>query len=435
MMQRTHINKGSPAHYVASTQLRPTQLQRKYSSTNMPHPTGKYDEHRDADFIGYSQRSAWHGHEFGLLPLYPRIESGRRIQTKLSVSAPSDPYEQEAERVADAVMTGRKPRTNLASQGVQPVLRRAVLRPVDAADSRDPDENLGTQSSAPYPPDEIQRSAIGDASLVTPQFEKSLQRSLNTGGDVLPAPIRSFMESQLGWDFRSVRVHHDHAASTLARDINARAFTTANHIFFDKSQYLPETSEGRHLLAHELAHIIQQQDGSVSRQIQRQTACASYNAYDRSVDLMTYNCAGLALRDYQWHSPPSAVYDAILAKFAAPSNPINTCGPGQAKFWLWEYDIRLEDDQGTVVSPTSQDFHIVGGRVDASGNDSVNVYSKNGRRRVYGPGSGGSFRPAARDRALSNDPSEQPGTTPAGRPVFKVRTNMTETITCADCQP
>jgi hypothetical protein len=242
------------------------------------------------------------------------------------------------------------------------------------------------------------------------------------------------MESQLGWDFRSVRVHNDHAASMLARHINARAFTTANHIFFDKSQYQPEAPEGRHLLAHELAHVIQQRDSSVSRQIQRQTACASYNAYDRSVDLMTYNCAGLALRDYQFRAPPSAVYDAIVANFAEASNNTN-CSPGQVKFWLWEYDMRFEDDQGTRVAPSNPDFHIVGGRVDASGNDPVNVYSKNGRRRVYGPGSAGSFRPAARERALSNDPSEQPATTPGGRPVFKVRTNMTETITCAGCQP
>jgi hypothetical protein len=86
-----------------------------------------------------------------------------------------------------------------------------------------------------------------------------------------------------------------------------------------------------------------------------------------------------------------------------------------------------------IVKPTWQDFHIVAGRVDATGNDPTDVYSKNRRRPVYGPGTGPNFRPPNRDRATSNDQNEQPITTPQGHPVFKVRSNMSESITCAQC--
>jgi hypothetical protein len=104
------------------------------------------------------------------------------------------------------------------------------------------------------------------------------------------------------------------------------------------------------------------------------------------------------------------------------------------KFWHWQYDLGFEDDQGNVVAPSSPDFHIVAGRVDSSGSDPSDVYSKNGRRNVYGPGSGPSFRPPARERATSDNPSETPINTPQGAPLFKVRTNMTEDISCADCR-
>src|SRR6266478_5015367 len=151
------------------------------------------------------------------------------------------------------------------------------------------------------------------------------------------------MESRFGRDFSSVRVHNDLPACTLAREINARAFTLNDHILFDKSQYQPESPAGQHLLAHELTHVVQQSQDRVSRQIQRQTNCNTYIGYDASLGLTNYNCAGLALRDYQWHSPPSAVYDAIFANFTAPQTPGGgNCGGGKVKFWLWEYDMSFE---------------------------------------------------------------------------------------------
>ena len=79
-----------------------------------------------------------------------------------------------------------------------------------------------------------------------------------------PAPgldgaTRSFMEGRFGRDLGGVRVHHGTDAAQAADSLGARAFTTGRDIFFARGQYQPTTGSGRRLLAHELAHTVQQQ--------------------------------------------------------------------------------------------------------------------------------------------------------------------------------
>jgi hypothetical protein len=374
-------------------------------------------------------------HNFSQISVYAKKPV--KIQTKLTVSSPEDQYEQEADRVADSVIAGDTQPIGQVSQGIQPKLYRVVVRPEDAVDSVLPPE---TESVAESPEvsqtEEVQRSASGEAGTVSPHFEQSLKQATRGGGESLPSPTRSFMESRFGWNFSSVRVHNDARANTLAREVNARAFTLENDIFFASAQYQPNSREGQHLLAHELTHVIQQSEGRLSRQIQRQTSCSSYPGYNSSAALNTYNCAGLATRTYRYITTASLTYDSIMANFNTPGSPSgNQCGAGKVKFWLWEYDMHSEDDSGTRVSPDHRDFHVVAGRADSTGADPTDVYSKNGARPVHGPGSGPSFRPATRERYLSNDSSETPATLPNGRPHFVVRSNMSQDITCAGCSP
>lgn len=365
------------------------------------------------------------------------------VQPKLAVSAPGDAYEQEADRVADAVVAGNADSLGHVSPGLQPKLYRAVMRPEDRFDSIAPAAEESPSAAPDRPSAEVQRSAAGEAPAVTPHFERSLGQAVQTGGEALPASTRSFMENRFDRDLSAVKAHRDPRSEALAEGVQARAFTLGNHIFFARSQYRPESLEGRRLLAHELTHVVQQSSDRLGRQIQRQTSgggtrCGSYPGYDASVDVQKYNCAGLALRTYKFISPPppSAVTDAISANFSGASSPgAGSCGAGQVKFWFWQYDLHMEDDQGNVVTPTDQDFHIVGGRVDAKGQDPTNVYTKNGSRPVHGPGTGPGFRPPDRDRATSNDKHEQPASTPGGSPLYKVRSNMSESISCAECLP
>ncbi len=367
-------------------------------------------------------------------PGLARARIGARIQAKLAVSAPGDAYEREADRVADAVVAGHPPQLARVRQSSRPGLYRKVMQPEDLVDSMPPPGAEPAAGSA-GPTEEVQRSAAGEPGTVTPQFEQTLERAAG-GGEALPAPTRSFMESRFGWDFSAVRVHRDAQADTLARDVNARAFTLGDDIFFARSQYQPDRPSGQRLLAHELTHVVQQSEGRVARKIQRATRCASYNGYNTSASLTSYNCAGLALRTYQYLFPPSAVYDAIVANFIGPITPsTGTCDAGEVKFWMWQYDLGFEDDQGNALGSPSPDFHIVAGRADAMGNDPSDVYSKNGKRPVYGPSTGPFFRPPTRERATANDPGEAPLSTPQGRPVIKTRSNMTQHVSCAGCHP
>jgi hypothetical protein len=71
------------------------------------------------------------------------------------------------------------------------------------------------------------------------------------------------MEPRFGHDFSQVRVHDDERASESASDVHALAYTVGPHIVFGRQQYAPETAAGRRLLAHELAHTVQQ--GAVTK--------------------------------------------------------------------------------------------------------------------------------------------------------------------------
>lgn len=102
----------------------------------------------------------------------------------------------------------------------------------------------------------LQRSAVTSApARGVPSIVHDV---LSSPGQPLDAGTRSFMESRFGHDFGSVRVHTgDHAAQS-ARAVNALAYTVGQDIVFDEGRYQPSTPGGQRLLAHELAHTVQQ---------------------------------------------------------------------------------------------------------------------------------------------------------------------------------
>jgi hypothetical protein len=86
----------------------------------------------------------------------------------------------------------------------------------------------------------------------------SVHATLASSGRALDAPVRSHMESHFGADFGSVQVHTDPSAAASAGDVEARAYTVGPHVVFAPGEYAPDTNDGRKLLAHELAHVVQQ---------------------------------------------------------------------------------------------------------------------------------------------------------------------------------
>lgn len=150
------------------------------------------------------------------------------VQTKLTLNEPDDAYEQEADAVADQVVQMRL--------GDEPPIQRASS------------ENGGVP--------------------VTPQIENRVGQ-LQGGGQPLPDNTRTFFEDRMGADFSDVRIHADSPSADLSRDLQARAFTVGNDIAFNRGEYNPDSDEGKHLLAHELTHTLQQ-GASLQRRIQRE---------------------------------------------------------------------------------------------------------------------------------------------------------------------
>lgn len=86
----------------------------------------------------------------------------------------------------------------------------------------------------------------------------SVSNVVHEPGRPLGDGTRAQMGAHFGFDFSSVQVHTDAAAARSARDVGARAYAVGRHVVFGEGQYAPESTAGRRLLAHELAHVIQQ---------------------------------------------------------------------------------------------------------------------------------------------------------------------------------
>jgi len=140
------------------------------------------------------------------------------LQTKLEVNTPGDKHEREADRVADEVVRMPLP---------------AMSRPSTRASAGAP-----VQSAFP---------------------------ALPGRGQPLPQGVRSQMEPRFAHDFGGVRIHTGAQAHQLARAISAQAFTVGSDIVFGAGHFTPETERGKHLLAHELTHVVQQSNGAGSR--------------------------------------------------------------------------------------------------------------------------------------------------------------------------
>jgi len=93
---------------------------------------------------------------------------------------------------------------------------------------------------------------------------ESVRDVISSSGQSLDASIQRAMEDRMGDSLGDVRIHTGPQAASACDEINARAFTVGNHVAFNAGEYDPESVEGQHVLAHELAHVRQQTGGAVS---------------------------------------------------------------------------------------------------------------------------------------------------------------------------
>jgi hypothetical protein len=158
---------------------------------------------------------------------------GLVVQPKLALGPVNDPYEREADRVADQAIAQSR-----------------------AAGTAPPIQPLSS-SSAP--------EALGDSAST------AVENALSGPGNALSPALQRDMGQRFGFDFSRVRIYPDGEAGRSARDINALAYTAGHRVVFAPGQFAPTTTQGLRLLSHELAHVVQQAGGSEVAGLRAQT--------------------------------------------------------------------------------------------------------------------------------------------------------------------
>ncbi|HXZ00289.1 MAG TPA: DUF4157 domain-containing protein [Stellaceae bacterium] len=154
------------------------------------------------------------------------------------------------------------------------------------------------------------------------------------GGRPLPEAVRGKMEAAFGADFSHVRVH----VGPQAERIGAIAFTIGSDIYFAPGRYQPATVQGRHLLGHELAHVVQQRAGRVRNPLGSGLAIVQDTALEAEADRLGRRAAASALpsgniqmsasTNFHRASPQSAAGHAVMQRRAAARVPsVHGAGP------------------------------------------------------------------------------------------------------------
>ncbi|MEK6371720.1 MAG: DUF4157 domain-containing protein [Acidobacteriota bacterium] len=217
-------------------------------------PAGPSREHRHLAQPGLVSRPiAGAGHSFSRVSV--TNQELPAIQRRLTVGAPANAYEQEADRAAEVVT------------------RKPALQAAGCSCGRSGGPEKVCAECAATPPS-IQRKASGDPSPAT--APSIINEVIQQPGRPLDGATRDFMESRFAHDFSQVRVHVDERAARSAQRIDADAYTVGRHVVFGPGRFQPASADGSRLLAHELTHVVQQGAAGASSRVpgtvQRQTA-------------------------------------------------------------------------------------------------------------------------------------------------------------------
>lgn len=308
-----------------------------------------------------SARSAGAAPSSAVNPLWDLLATrAGPLQLKLAVGAPGDPFEREADAVADRVM--RVPAPSVPAPPllslVPPTAQRACAACTggagapSAATVKNEDEDEGEKVQA-------KESSAGTPS-VSPRTESRIASMRGDGGRPLPAALRGYFEPRLGHDLSGVRLHTGGDAAETARSVGARAFTVGRDVAFGSGEYQPDSHQGRRLLAHELVHTLQQ--GAAGPRIQR-------TSYSDCTDDQLTSMVRPAMVD--------ANHDLDAAMTALTPRPLT----GAAKAALWLAFRRDDDATADAVKATLQKIKdgLASGTVECEQPDGWQFMCEKGR--------------------------------------------------------
>jgi hypothetical protein len=246
----------------------------------------------------------------------PSSSSPLFLQPKLSINKPGDQYEQEADRVADQVISNQRTHVSRQVNSTDSIQRKCAC------------EGSGHVCDA-CRQDELRIQRKASQSFADTGSPGSAQTVLRTPGRPLDRPTRNFFEPRMGRSFDDVRVHTDAAAAESARSIGALAYTSGNHVVFDHGQYDPQSRSGAHLLAHELTHVVQQRGISASVvQRQPQKANAERETSFLGTGWTDVNELGIVYKE------GSRTQNGGVNLHEAPDGPVTEWLPQQTKLFI-----------------------------------------------------------------------------------------------------
>lgn len=227
------------------------------------------------------------------------------FQPQLIVGPVDDPYEREADAMAEKVLENKDVK-------VERQFSKATIQPKCSSCGEE----------------ELQRKE-DEQNEEAPAVTNLVSETLNSSGEPLDKNSQTFMENRFGYDFSNVRIHTNSLATKSANSINALAYTSGNNIVFNEGQFRPNTDNGKKLLAHELTHVVQQNSGKVSRKvIQRQFSgtCESMLRSPSTERGLSGNAVHAAILADFTTRVPGAIGIAIPGASAAPLRSQGLCG-------------------------------------------------------------------------------------------------------------
>ena len=193
---------------------------------------------------GKSERSSSQTADQGAPQLNPLWQSlamrSGVLQPRLTVGQADDPYEREADRIADQVMRMPAPPSDGDGLSITSVTAHQAQRQCAECEE---EEEEGT----------LQRKERGAPSSGT--APPIVDQALSFAGSAARCGDAAYFEPRFGYDFSGVRIHTGGDAVSATHVVRARAFTVGDQIAFAAGQYTPHSETGRRLLAHELAHV------------------------------------------------------------------------------------------------------------------------------------------------------------------------------------
>jgi len=186
-----------------------------------------------------------------------------KIQKKLKTGKAGDPFEAEADKVADQATNNHSADGGLL-QSKEELPQKSISGTISSVQSKDiKEEKDPVQKKEQDKEESVQKKTEEkEEPLQKKEEEKpvsTIEHNLKKGGgNPLEKDIKLEMENFFGVDFSSIRIHTDGKAAAMCHEMGAQAFTNGTDIYFNKGKYNPNSIQGKKLLAHELTHTVQQ---------------------------------------------------------------------------------------------------------------------------------------------------------------------------------